>query len=171
MGEIAPPRPLAESDDRDGFDCGRDSLNQWFRRHAWRNQRDGLSRTSVLIDEHNEAVAAYISVCAAEIERAFLPKPEQRNRPDPIPAILLGQLAVDSRYQRRQFAKSLVTFTFRTVVRLSADLDCFCLLTDPIDDGVRQFYQRFDFRDLPFDQGRRMFVSVADLVRNGFSAD
>ena len=31
MGALTPPRPLRAEDDRDGFDCGRDSLNQWLR--------------------------------------------------------------------------------------------------------------------------------------------
>jgi hypothetical protein len=41
MAEVAPPRPLAEDDERNHFDCGRDSLNAWFRRHAWHNHVSG----------------------------------------------------------------------------------------------------------------------------------
>jgi hypothetical protein len=113
MGEVGLPRPLTDSDDRENFDCGRESLNYWFRRHAWRNQRDGLSRTTILVDEENGAVAAYVSLCTAEVAREFLPKAEQRNRPDPIPAVLLGQLAVDRRYQGRQYARSLIVLPFK----------------------------------------------------------
>ncbi|MCF8710416.1 hypothetical protein [Rhizorhapis sp. SPR117] len=97
MGGLTPPRPLAEEDDRDAFDCGRDSLNQWFRRNAWRNQQSGVSRTSVICDSETGRVVGYVSLSAAQIERAFVPKADQRNRPDPLPALLLGQLAVDCR--------------------------------------------------------------------------
>ena len=45
-----PPRPLAADDDTAAFDCGRDALNHWFRRHAWRNQELGVSRTTVICD-------------------------------------------------------------------------------------------------------------------------
>ena len=36
MGAFTPPRPLAADDDTAAFDCGRDALNHWFHRHAWR---------------------------------------------------------------------------------------------------------------------------------------
>ncbi|MDQ2705080.1 MAG: GNAT family N-acetyltransferase, partial [Pseudomonadota bacterium] len=84
-------------------------------------------------------------------------------------AMLLGQLAVDHRYQGRQCARSLIVHSFRTVVRLSMETGCYCLLTAPLDDEVRTFYRHFDFRDLPFDKGRRMFVRIAELARNGFA--
>jgi hypothetical protein len=91
-----PPRPLAESDDRTQFDCGRDSLNQWFRRHAWANHAGGISRVNVLVDAASPRIVGYVTLSAARIERSYLPKPQQRNRPDPVPATLLGQLGVDT---------------------------------------------------------------------------
>jgi len=43
------------------------------------------------------AIIAYVSLAAAQIDRAFLPKSTQRNGPAAIPALLLRQLAVDLR--------------------------------------------------------------------------
>jgi predicted N-acetyltransferase YhbS len=168
MAGLTPPRPLAAEHDRDSFDCGRDSLNQWFRRHAWRNQQSGMSRTSVICDSMTGAVAGYVALSAAQIERAHLLRSTQRNRPDPIPVILLGQLAVDRRYQGKGIAKSLLLFALTTVVRLSQEIGYFGVLTHPIDDGVRDFYRRFGFEELPFDPGRSMIVRIVDLVESGF---
>ncbi|MGX9145098.1 GNAT family N-acetyltransferase [Mesorhizobium sp. 128a] len=168
MAGLTPPRPLAADDDRDGFDCGRESLNSWFRRHAWRNQQDGISRTSVIFDSASGMVAAYVSLSAGQIERAYLPKSAQRNRPDAIPTILLGQLAVDRRYQARGCGRSLLLFALRTAVRLSADIGCFGVLTHPLDESVRAFYRGFDFVDTPFDPKRSMIVRIADLKASGF---
>ena len=168
MAGLTPPRPLTADDDRNSFDCGRESLNQWFRRHAWRNQEAGLSRTSIVCDPVTGAIVGYVSLSTAQIERAFLPKADQRNRPDPIPAVLLGQLAVESRYQRRGYARSLMFFALTTAVRLSKEVGCFCVLSHPLDDGVRDFYRSFGFEDLPFDPRRSMAVRIADLERSGF---
>ncbi|MDX8439822.1 GNAT family N-acetyltransferase [Mesorhizobium australafricanum] len=168
MARLTPPRPLAAEDYRDAFDCGRESLNNWFRRNAWRNQQDGVSRTSVICDPANSLVAAYVTLSAGQIERAYLPKSAQRNRPDPIPIILLGQLAVDLRFQNRGCGRSLLLFAFRTAVRLSADIGCFGILTHPLDEAVRDFYRSFDFEDLPFDPKRSMIVRIADLRESGF---
>ena len=168
MAGLTPPRPLTAEDDRNSFDCKRESLNQWFRRHAWRNQEAGLSRTSVVCDPVTGAIVGYVSLSAAQIDRAYLPKSDQRNRPDPVPAVLLGQLAVDSRYQRRGYARSLMFFALTTSVRFSQEVGCFCVLTHPLDDGVRDFYRGFGFEDLPFDPGRSMAVRILDLKHSGF---
>ena len=170
MAGLTPPRPLAAQDDTAAFDCGRDSLNHWFRRHAWRNQQADLSRTSVVCDSTDGRIVGYVSLSAAQIERAWLPKAQQRNRPDPVPAVLLGQLAVDVRWQGRGVARSLMIFALNTAVRLSREVGCFCVLTHPLDDSVRALYRSFGFEDLPFDPVRSMAVRIADLVHNGFGA-
>lgn len=171
MAGLTPPRPLTINDNRDGFDCGRESLNQWFRRHAWRNQETGVSRTNVVCDKETGQIVGYVSLSAAQIERAFLTKAEQRNRPDPIPALLLGQLAVDRRYQGKGYARSLMFFALTTAARLANDIGCFCVLTHPLDDGVRAFYRAFGFEDVPFDPSRSMAVRIVDLLANGFGDD
>lgn len=169
MAGLTPPRPLAVEDDRERFDCGRELINQWFRRHAWRNQQSGASRTNVVCDADTGEIAGCVALCAAQIERGFLPKSAQRNQPDPLPAILLGQLAVDRRYQGQGYARSLMWFAFITAVRFSKEIGCFGVLTHPLDEELRVFYRRFGFEDLPFDPGRAMIVRIVDLERNGFS--
>jgi predicted N-acetyltransferase YhbS len=168
MAGLTPPRPLTGEDDRESFDCGRESLNQWFRRHAWRNQQSGGSRTNIVCDVTTGAVIGYVALSAAQIERAFLPKSAQRNQPDPLPAILLGQLAVDHRYHGLGYARSLMWFALTTAVRFTKDIGCFGVLTHPLDDGLRTFYRRFGFEDLPGDPQRAMIVRIVDLERNGF---
>ena len=59
-------------------------------------------------------------------------------------------------------------FALTTSLRLSRDIGCFCVLTHPLDDGVRDFYRGFGFEELPFDPGRSMAVRMIDLERNGF---
>lgn len=167
MGELRRPRPLAKADDRTGFDCGRESLNHWFRRYSWINHERGISRTNVLCDRSG-AIVAYVSMSAAQIERSHLAKASQRNAPAAIPVILLGQLAVDRSHQGKGYARSLLLFALRTAMRLSSAIGCFGVVTNPLDDAVRAFYRRFGFEDLPFDPRRAMIVRIADLARSGF---
>jgi len=169
LAGLTPPRPLTANDDCARFDCGRESINAWFRRHAWRNQQSGASRTNIVCDVTSGAVAGCVSLSAAQIEREFLPKSAQRNHADPVPAVLLGQLAIDRRYQGLGYARSLMWFALTTSVRFSKDVRCWGVLTHPLDDELRVFYRRFGFEDLPFDPGRAMVVRIADLERNGFA--
>jgi GNAT superfamily N-acetyltransferase len=159
---VTPPRPLAESDDRNLFDCGRESLNLWFRRHAWANQISGASRVNVIADASGRIVG-YVTLSAAQIERGFLPKPQQRNRPDPLPVTLLGQLAVDKDYQGQGHAVSLLLFALKTALQAAEAVGSVGVITHPLDDNVRRFYARWGFQDLPFDPRRAMMVRMIDL--------
>jgi predicted N-acetyltransferase YhbS len=164
--EVLPPRPLAADDDRAGFDCGRETLNAWFQRHAWSNHASGASRVPVMAKREGGRIVGYVTLSSAQIERAFLPKPRQRNRPDPIPVTLLGQLAVDKEFHGQGHAASLLLFALRTAVSAAAVVGSFGVITHPIDDGVRQFYARWGFVDLPFDPRRAMMVRMNDLRAN-----
>jgi GNAT superfamily N-acetyltransferase len=159
------PRPLVEKDDRDSFDCGRESLNAWFSRRAWVNQINNVSRVTVLTDAAINLIVGYFTLSAAQIERSFLPKPQQRNRPDAVPAILLGQLAVGKNYQAQGHAADLLLHAFRRVLVASESIGCMALITHPVDDSARSFYAKWGFQELVFDPRRAMIVRMQDLTR------
>lgn len=163
MAAVDPPRPLSETDDRENFDCGRESLNAWFKRHALANHQAGASRVNVITESGGNRIVAYVSLSAAQIQREFLPKALQRNRPDPIPVTLLGQLAVHKMYHGQGHARSLLIFALRTALKASEAVGSMGVITHPIDDEVRQFYAKWGFEDLPFDPGHAMMVRMADL--------
>ncbi len=164
---ITPPRPLAEDDERLAFDCGRASMNSWFHRHAWINHANGASRVSVICDDATGAIVGYVTLSAAQIERAFLPKPQQRNRPDPLPVILLGQLAVHKYHQGQGHASSLLLYGLRMALAAADIVGSIGVITHPLDDSVRAFYRKHGFEDLPFDPRRAMIVRMTDLRKSG----
>lgn len=161
-----PPRPLAEGDDRASFDCGRESLNIWFRRHAWANHISGASRVNVMTDVETSQIIGYVTLSAAQIERGFLPKPQQRNRPDPVPVTLLGQLAVDRRCHGQGHGTSLLFFALKTALHAASIIGSMGVITHPLDDATRRFYARWGFQNLPFDPRQAMLVRMIDLQRS-----
>jgi GNAT superfamily N-acetyltransferase len=163
---VDPPRPLAETDDREAFDCGRESLNSWFRRHAWANHVSNISRVIVLTATPAIRIVGYYTLSAAQIERAFLPMPQQRNRPEAVPALLLGQLAIDRAYQGQGHAADLLLHAFRRALAASETIGCMAVITHPVDDGVPGFYAKWGFQDLPFDPRRAMIVRMQELQRH-----
>lgn len=60
MVKATAPRPLLEEDNRELFDCGRESMNLWFRRHAWANHVSGASRVNVIADADSGRVIGYV---------------------------------------------------------------------------------------------------------------
>jgi GNAT superfamily N-acetyltransferase len=166
MDEVAPPRPLLESDDRSQFDCGRESLNVWFKRHSLNNHMSGASRVSVIC--LSEKIIGYVSLSAGQIERAYLPKSRQRNQPDPLPVTLLGQLAVDKSHQGQGHATSLMLFALTTALKASEVIGSIGVITHPLDEQLRSLYAKWGFENLPFDPYRAMIVRMVDLRANGF---
>lgn len=168
MAGLTPPRPLAPDDAVEGFDCGRPSMNDWFRRHARSNQDSGISRTTVFTDGEGGSIVGYVTLAAGQIEREYLPKAARRNRPEAIPVVLLGQLAVDRQFQGQGLARQLLFYALKTCSTLSRDIGCFGVITHPLDDELRAFYRRFGFVDLPGDPRRAMIVRMKDLEMSGF---
>ena len=167
------PRPLLQADTNKPFDCGMPSLNSWLQRHAWENQKSGVSRTNVMFEidaskRDEKYLAAFVSLANAEIRRECLPKPQQRNKPQTIPTVLLGQLAVDEKYQKQGVAKSLLFFAYKTAVQVAEKTGCYCLLTHPLDDNASAFYRHWGFVETPFDPDGSMLIRIADLKKSGF---
>ncbi len=145
-------------------------MNDWFHRHAWNNHSNDASRVNVICAADTGAIVGYVTLSACQIERAFLPKSQQRNRPDPIPVALLGQLAVHTDYQGQGHAKSLLQFALKTSLHAAEIVGMVGVITHPLDDGVRAFYARWHFQDLPHDPRRAMWVRLLDLRKSGMTA-
>lgn len=160
------PRPLAQDDDRDSFDCGQPTLDNWLRRNAWRNQRAGVSRTYVLSDSETSAIAGYVSLAVGEVQREFLPKARQRNMPDPVPIFLLGQLAVDRRWQGRGLADVLLAHAIRMTIHAAETVGSYALVTHPLNETIRGYYENRGFSGLPGDPKGAMFIRLSDLIQS-----
>lgn len=169
MPVISAPRPLERDDDRAAFDCGRSSLNVWFERHAWQNHTNDASRVNVICDLDDGRIVGFVALSAGQIERAYLPKSQQRNRPDPVPATLLGQLAVHKDFQGLGRASALLGFALRSALCASEHVASVGVMTHPLDDTVRAFYANAGFYDLPGDPKRAMMIRMSELRKNGGS--
>jgi GNAT superfamily N-acetyltransferase len=124
----------------------------------------------VICDADTKSIVGFVTLSSAQIEREFLAKPHQRNQPNPVPATLLGQLAIHNSHQGQGHARSLLLFALATALRASRDVGSFGVLTHPIDDDVRAFYRRWGFEDVPFDPRRSMIVRMVDLEKSGLAA-
>lgn len=163
MGAVNPPSPLEAEDDLGGFDSGRPSLNRWLRERAWRNQQTGAARTYVLTRVDDGRIVGYMSLCSGSIERSALGNKDRRNAPDPMPVLLLAQLAIDQRDQGRGYGRDLLRYALRLALESSARIGSFGLITHPVDDAARAFYARWGFQVLPRDERGAMIIRLADL--------
>ena len=96
---LSAPQPLAGHHDLAGFDSGVLSLDDWLKRRAARNQASGSSRTYVVCER--ETVIGYYCLAAGAIGHAHAPSTMKRNRPDPVPVLVLDRLAIHHGQPRR----------------------------------------------------------------------
>lgn len=79
---VSAPEPLSDHHDLDAFASGEDSLDQWLRRRALKNQIAGASRTFVVCEDRR-VVAFYALASSAIMADAARPVSAQHAGPNP----------------------------------------------------------------------------------------
>ena len=150
MGQVGAPEPLGPQHSIDQFDCGKPPLNRWLFTFALANQASRTSRTYVV--QAQGRVVGYYSLATASIERARAHRALRHGEPDPIPAILLGQLAVDLAYSGKGIGSALLRDAFFRAQRITETIGARLMLLDAIDEEAKQFYLAKGFRQSPMDE-------------------
>ena len=153
--------PLTGSHDRQGFDCGRQELNDWLRQVARQHQDKGLSKTFVAISEDaQDRICAYYALTLAELESRHLPQAWRKKLPRRIPGVRLGRLAVDKRYQGKGLGEVLLVDALIRARRIHTEAGGIGLFVDALDEQAARYYQRFGFVSAP-DNPLLFFLPVA----------
>jgi GNAT superfamily N-acetyltransferase len=158
---LQPPVPLTTAHQVTDFDCGVDSLNEWLCKRAWKNQVIDVSRTFVICD--GESVIGYYCLSSAAISRVEMPKGKQRNMPDPIPAALIGRLAVDRRYQGKKIGVSLLQDAIFRIITASQSIRVAYILVHALENTAKCFYEINGFVAIP-DRPLTLFLPVATAI-------
>lgn len=142
--------PLAGSHDRQGFDCGRQELNDWLRQVAHQHQDKGLSKTFVAIREDEPArICGYYALTLAELESRHLPDAWRKKLPRRIPGVRLGRLAVDRRYQGKGLGELLLIDALTRARRIYTEAGGIGLFVDALDEQAAEYYRRLGFQTAP----------------------
>ena len=134
--------------DREQFDSGEPVLDEWLRRYAGQNRRRDTAATWVIADAH-DIVVAYASVAMTGIDRSAAPDAMTKGAPDPVPALLLGRLAVDHRYPGLGIGSTLAAHVLATAVELNEKAACRAVVVTALTQRARTWWERLGFH--PFD--------------------
>lgn len=159
--------PLGSQHDRKAFSCGVPALDSYVQRQASQDVRRRVAQVFVARGSTPRQIAGYYSLSAASFERANLPPPLEKRLPHyPVPAAILGRLAVDSRHQGAGLGELLLIDAIRRVVLASTTIGVYALVVDAKDDRARAFYERYGF--LPFrDDLHRLFLPLETFQKLG----
>jgi GNAT superfamily N-acetyltransferase len=160
-------QPLGPDHDRAAFSCGNDSLDRYIRTQATQDTRRGIARIFVAtLVNRPQHILAFFTLSAASVGTSELPPEVAKRLPrHPIPAALIGRLAVDREFAGRGLGSILLADAVKKTVAASQTLAVTVLVVDPIDDGARAFYSSFGFRSLQAPQERMFLVLRSDIVR------
>lgn len=141
-------RRVAEPDDLSGFSSGCAATDNWLKRHLKRVVSSNTARMYVLPLEDGTICGYYMLNAHAGARASDLIGGVRRNAPDPFPCTLLGQLAVDARFQGKSAGVRLLQDAIKRTARASMVVASRALIVDPSDERAEGFCQRFGFRRL-----------------------
>lgn len=152
--------PLAGSHDRQGFDCGRQELNDWLWQVARQHQNKGLSRTFVAVrEEEPSRICGYYALTLAELDHRHVPEAWRKKLPRRIPGVRLGRLAVDSRHQGKGLGQLLLVDALTRAQRIHVEAGGIGLFVDALDEQAAGYYRNLGFEASP-DNPLLLFLSA-----------
>ena len=144
---LSAPEPLADHHRLDDFDSGEPSLDDWLKRRALKNQVNGSSRTYVVCE--GNAVIGYYCLAAGAIDHAEAPSTMKRNRPDPVPVLVLGRLAIHKDHHQKGIGTALLNDAIRRALRASKIAGVTAILVHALSEQARRFYLSRGFIESP----------------------
>lgn len=157
-------RPLNSDHDRPGFHCGVPSLDNYIQKQARLDVKRRVSRVFVAtMVEQPTSIVGYYTLSTLSIELGQLPQDLARKLPrHPIPAALLGRLAVNKGAQAHGVGKMLLIDAIKRTLAVSDEIAIYAMVVDAIDERAQRFYEQFGFSLLSSDS-QRLFLPLKSI--------
>ncbi|MCC6792366.1 MAG: GNAT family N-acetyltransferase [Thermomicrobiales bacterium] len=126
----------------------------------------GIAAVTVMFDVSSSSIAGYYTLSASALQSVELPVDITRRLPGypHLPAMLIGRLAVDRRYQGQRLGELLLINALESARALTDRVGAIAVAVDAKDERARSFYERMGFERLesnPF----RLIISMKAIAR------
>ncbi len=150
----------SKTHNRTNFSCGRPELDRYIREIASQDVKRDLARVFVVLDGAD--VVGFYSLSGDIVKKEDLPESHAKKLPHrPIPAVLLGRMAVDNTQQGRGLGAWLMRDALDKVL-LASELIGFYAVTVDAKDGAVEFYLQYEFIRLA-DNLNRLFLPMRTI--------
>lgn len=147
MGIVSAPEQLNPKHKLENFDCSNETLNDWLKKRAFKNQKSGASQTFVICQDMR--IVGYYALATGSIQRIEAPKSMARNMPSTIPVIILGRLAIDLQYHSQRLGAALLKDAILRTLLISENAGVKALLVHAISEQAKAFYLHHNFVETP----------------------
>jgi GNAT superfamily N-acetyltransferase len=159
---LSTPEPLTGEHDVAAFSCGKPALDHWLKTRALSNQQRGF--TAVMVVHDAGRVVGYYGLAPTAIVPSSLPRAIRTGQPpDPVPCLLLAQLAVDQGWSGKGIGTGLVKHALTRCFEAARLIGGRALIVNAVDEEAAAFWRRRGFipsRDDPL----VLFRSIADIA-------
>lgn len=144
MDRLSGPEPLTACHLVADFNCGKPSLDNWLKTRALSNQEKGF--TAVMVVRHEGKVIGYYGLAPTSIVPNQLSRSIRTGQPpDPVPCLLLGQLATDVAWIGKGVGTGLVKHAFQRAVAAASLIGGRALIVNAVDEEAAIFWTRRGF--------------------------
>ena len=140
-------------------------MDRYLKKQAKQDIKRRISRVFVATKPDNPMAAiGYYTLSTLSIELNRLPEKLARKLPKhPLPAALIGRLAVSIAAQGQGVGKMLLADAIKRTLAVSDQIAIFALVVDAINDNAKGFYEQFGFTRLS-DDSPRLFLPLKSIA-------
>lgn len=132
-----------------GFDCGEESLNAWLNKRALPAIAARTANTFVVC--RGKRVVGYFSLSNGAAVHADTSAKVRQNMPDPIPATVLGRLAIDKTEAGKGLGEDLLQDAAKRALAGAKYSAARLLIVHALNDKATRFYEKHGFKALKGD--------------------
>jgi len=159
---VSEPEPLGPAHDVSQFACGKPSLDAWLKTRALSNQQRGF--TVVMVVHDRGRVVGYYGIAPTAVVPSAFPRSVRTGQPpDPLPCLLLAQLAVDREWAGRGVGGGLLKHALQRCVAGARLIGGRAVLVHAIDRDAAQYWMRRGFQPTK-DDALVLFRSIGDIA-------
>ncbi|MFC6090560.1 hypothetical protein [Saccharothrix lopnurensis] len=153
---------LDEQHELANFDCGVPVLDDWLRNQAVNAAKRGTAKTYVWTSIGGDRVVAYYAITPHQVAREEVSSSLAGGLTGPVPAYLLGKLALDRSLHGGGHGAELLHDALTRLVEAAEVASGRLIVVDAIDDKAAAFYRKYDFKPV-IGNSRRLVIKVATV--------
>lgn len=126
--------------------------------------RRRIARVFITTENDSTSINGFYTLNAASFEKGLLTTDEAKKLPHyPVPAILIGRLAVDRQSQGQGLGETLLMDALKRVLLASEAIAVYAIIVDAKNNDAMDFYKRYGF--VPFESAPHRLYLPLDTVR------
>jgi GNAT superfamily N-acetyltransferase len=157
---------LARTHDHTAFVSGESQIDDWFHTQAGQASRRGIATVHVMVNQATGTIIGFYTLSNFTVLSSEIPSELGKALPDriPLPAHLIGQLAVDAREQGKRYGGALLLNALHRAQRMTAHSASLAVVVHAINAQAAAWYTRYNFLPFPA-HPLHLLMPMKDITR------